>query len=52
MVALAYYPSPQAMLQMVGLPDYQGIEIHRFAGLAGQLNIRTRVGGMPALQSL
>lgn len=52
MVALAYYPSPQAMMQMVGLPEYQGIEIHRFAGLKGQLNIRTRVPGLPALQSL
>lgn len=41
MVALAYYPSPQAMLAMVALPAYQGIEIHRFAGLKGQLNIRT-----------
>jgi hypothetical protein len=52
MVALAYYPSPQAMMQMVGLPEYQGIEIHRFAGLKGQLNIRTRVPGLPALQIL
>ncbi len=41
-VALAYYPSPQAMLQMVALPEYQAIEIHRYAGLAGQLNIRTK----------
>lgn len=41
-VALAWYPSPQAMLQMVALPDYQAIEIHRYAGLAGQLNIRTK----------
>lgn len=49
MVALAYYPSPQAMLQMVGLPEYQGIEIHRFAGLKGQLNIRTRAPGMSVL---
>lgn len=49
MVALAYYPSPQAMLQMVGLPDYQGIEIHRFAGLKGQLNIRTRAPALLAL---
>ncbi len=49
MVALAYYPSPQAMLQMVGLPEYQGIEIHRFAGLTGQLNIRTRAPGMSVL---
>ncbi len=49
MVALAYYPSPQAMLQMVALPDYQGIEIHRFAGLQGQLNIRTRAPALLAL---
>jgi uncharacterized protein (DUF1330 family) len=47
MVALAFYPSPQAMMQMVGLPEYQGIEIHRFAGLKGQLNIRTAPGMMP-----
>ena len=46
MVALAYYPSPQAMLAMVGLPEYQGIEVHRFAGLAGQLNIRTSADGL------
>jgi hypothetical protein len=47
MVALAYYPNPQAMMAMVALPDYQGIEIHRFAGLKGQLNIRTTPGMMP-----
>ncbi|MBU6167228.1 MAG: DUF1330 domain-containing protein [Alphaproteobacteria bacterium] len=41
-VALAFYPSVQAMLQMVALPQYQAIEIHRYAGLAGQLNIRTK----------
>jgi uncharacterized protein (DUF1330 family) len=41
-VALAWYPSPQSMLQMVALPEYQAIEIHRYAGLAGQLNIRTK----------
>ena len=44
MVALAYYPSPKAMMDMVALPEYQGIEVHRFAGLAGQLNIRTAPG--------
>jgi hypothetical protein len=49
MVALAYYPGPQALMQMVALPEYQGIEQHRFAGLAGQLNIRTSVAGMPSL---
>lgn len=49
MVALAYYPSPQAMMAMVGLPEYQGIEVHRFAGLKGQLNIRTGVNALPTL---
>ncbi len=42
MVALAEYPSRAAMLAMVQSPDYQGIEKHRMAGLAGQLNIRTK----------
>ncbi len=42
MVALAEYPSPAAMITMVGLPEYKAIEHHRTAGLAGQLNIRTR----------
>lgn len=48
MIALAEYPSPQAMVEMVGLPEYQGIEVHRFAGLAGQLNIRTAPGAFAA----
>ncbi len=46
MVALAEYPSPAAMMQMVQSPEYKVIEIHRTAGLAGQLNIRTRQGGV------
>lgn len=42
MVALAQYPSRAAMMAMVQSPDYQAIEKHRVAGLAGQLNIRTK----------
>jgi uncharacterized protein (DUF1330 family) len=42
MVALAEYPSRAAMMQMVQSPEYQAIEKHRKAGLAGQLNIRTK----------
>ena len=42
MVALAQYPSRAAMKKMVQSPDYQAIEKHRVAGLAGQLNIRTK----------
>ena len=42
MVALAQYPSRAAMMAMVQSPEYQAIEKHRVAGLAGQLNIRTK----------
>ena len=41
MVALVEYPSVAAMQKMVSSPEYQAIESHRKAGLAGQLNIRT-----------
>lgn len=45
MVALAEYPSLAAMQQMVMSPSYQAISVHRTAGLAGQLNIRTKPMG-------
>ena len=45
MVALAEYPSRAAMMAMVSSPEYQAIEKHRIAGLAGQLNIRTKAVG-------
>lgn len=41
MIALAEYPSRAAMREMVMAESYQAISIHRTAGLAGQLNIRT-----------
>ncbi len=44
MVALAQYPSAAAMMAMIALPQYKAIEVHRLAGLAGQLNIRTSPG--------
>ena len=40
-VAIAMYPSRAAMLQMMQMPNYQEIAVHRAAGLAGQLNIET-----------
>jgi len=40
-VAIAMYPSRQAMLDMISSEDYQAIAVHRSAGLAGQLNIET-----------
>jgi uncharacterized protein (DUF1330 family) len=42
MVALVEYPSLAAMQKMMSSPEYRAIEVHRKAGLAGQLNIRTR----------
>lgn len=41
MIALAEYPSRAAMRDMVMSESYQVIAVHRTAGLAGQLNIRT-----------
>ncbi|HEY5646215.1 MAG TPA: hypothetical protein VIS76_09750 [Pseudomonadales bacterium] len=40
-VAIARYPSRQAMLEMMTSAEMQEIGIHRAAGLAGQLNIET-----------
>ncbi len=45
MVALAEYPSLEAMRTMIMSPEYQKITMHRTAGLAGQLNIKTKIGG-------
>ena len=42
MVALAEYPSLEAFRKMASSPEMHAIEHHRTAGLAGQLNIRTK----------
>ena len=44
MVALAEYPSLTAFRAMAMSPEMHAIEHHRKAGLAGQLNIRTKPG--------
>lgn len=44
MVALAEYPSLAAFREMATSPQMHAIEHHRKAGLAGQLNIRTKPG--------
>ena len=41
MVAIANYPSKKHMADMIVSPEYHAIEVHRDAGLAGQLNIET-----------
>jgi uncharacterized protein (DUF1330 family) len=43
-VALAEYPSLAAFRAMAMSPEMGAIEHHRKAGLAGQLNIRTKPG--------
>lgn len=43
-VALAEYPSLAAFREMAMSPAMHAIEHHRTAGLAGQLNIRTKPG--------
>ena len=44
-IAIAMYPSRQAMIAMMQSPEYQAIHHHRDAGLAGQLNIETMEAG-------
>jgi uncharacterized protein (DUF1330 family) len=48
-VAIAWYPSRQAMLDMMQSEAYQAIHVHRDAGLAGQLNIETVNAMVPGL---
>lgn len=43
-IALAEYPSLEAFRRMATSPEMAAIEHHRIAGLAGQLNIRTKPG--------
>ena len=44
MVGVVEYPEPASLLKIASSPKFQEIEKHREAGLAGQLNITTRVG--------
>ena len=41
-VAIAQYPSRRKMLEMMMIPEYAEISVHRTAGLKGQLNIETK----------
>lgn len=43
-VGIAQYPNRQAMVDMMMSDAYRAIEVHRNAGLAGQLNIETVEG--------
>jgi uncharacterized protein (DUF1330 family) len=44
-VGIVEYPSSKALLTIASSPEFQEIEVHRVAGLAGQLNITTREAG-------
>jgi uncharacterized protein (DUF1330 family) len=46
-VALAWYPSRRALLEMSMSPDWMAIAVHRDAGLEGQLNIETTPTYLP-----
>ena len=41
-VGLVEYPTPKTLLSIASTADFQAIEQHRIAGLAGQLNIAVR----------
>ncbi|MGI9591122.1 MAG: DUF1330 domain-containing protein [Myxococcota bacterium] len=45
-VGLVEYPTPKTLVQIASSPEYREIEAHRDAGLAGQLNIAVRSGGL------
>lgn len=40
-VGIVEYPSSKALIEIASGPAYREIEVHRVAGLAGQLNITT-----------
>ncbi|KOO13322.1 hypothetical protein AKJ18_19115, partial [Vibrio xuii] len=37
------YPSRQALLEMTSSEEFLALSVHREAGLAGQLNIETKI---------
>jgi uncharacterized protein (DUF1330 family) len=41
-VGIVEYPSSKALVQIASTPEFQAIEVHRVAGLEGQLNLTTR----------
>ncbi len=41
-VGIVEYPSARALVEIASTPEFQAIEVHRLAGLEGQLNLTTR----------
>jgi uncharacterized protein (DUF1330 family) len=48
-VGIVEYPSSKALIEISMTPEFQAIEIHREAGLAGQLNITSKEAGLDQL---
>ncbi len=46
-VGIVEYPSARALLEIASTPEFQAIEVHRVAGLAGQLNLTTSEQNSP-----
>ena len=45
-VGIVEYSSSKALMEISATPEFQAIEVHRHAGLAGQLNLTTKEGGL------
>jgi len=45
-VGIAYYPSTKALLEIASSAEFQAIEVHRLAGLDGQLNLTCKEGAI------
>lgn len=45
-VGIVEYSSSKALMEISSTPAFQAIELHRHAGLKGQLNITTKEGGL------
>jgi uncharacterized protein (DUF1330 family) len=45
-VGIVEYPTSKDLIRISSSPEFQAIEVHRQAGLAGQLNITCREGAL------
>jgi uncharacterized protein (DUF1330 family) len=45
-IGIVEYSSSKALMEISSSPEFQAIEVHRHAGLEGQLNITTQEGGL------
>ena len=41
-VGIVEYPSARTLIEIASTPEFQAIEVHRVAGLEGQLNLTTK----------